>query len=99
MRFFLLTASLLLAGCNTWEQALKSPCAGKPATGALGECPSCNTDDDCQILSNACEVNSYCVHKSSSWKVNPSTCPDSEKYTPTQMGCRCLANVCDWHSY
>jgi hypothetical protein len=97
MRFFLLTASLLLAGCNVWSQTVVAPCVGMPATGALGECPPCQVDSDCKLLDqNACEQSVYCVHKDSNWKVSQTTCPDGEKYTPTLMGCKCLANICDW---
>ena len=100
MRFFMFTASLLLAACNTWEQAVVAPCVGKPATGALGECPACSADSDCKLLSNACDQSAYCVHKDSSWKPNTNnTCADSEKYLESRMPCVCLAGVCDWHSY
>src|SRR5687767_1712487 len=98
MRFFFVSAVLLLAGCNLWEQTLVAPCVGKPVTGALGECPPCNVDSDCKILSNPCDQSSYCVHKDSSWKVNDKvTCAENDKFTPSRYSCRCLANGCDWH--
>src|SRR4051812_14205456 len=100
MRFFWLSCVLLLCGCGNRNQTLVAPCVGKPATGALGECPPCDTDADCKILSNLCDVQSYCVHKDSSWMTNTArTCTEKEMYLPTFQTCRCLAHGCDWHGY
>ncbi|MBK7864400.1 MAG: hypothetical protein IPJ65_38520 [Archangiaceae bacterium] len=72
---------------------------GKPATGLLGQCPPCQNDDDCKVLSNLCEPQAYCVHKDSSWVSNATTCTEQRTYLPTLQYCRCLANGCDWHAF
>lgn len=98
MRVFWVVCVVLVAGCGSRNQALVAPCVGKPATGSLGDCPSCTTDADCKVLSNPCEPSAYCVHKDSSWMVNSQrTCSEQQLYTPNLMSCRCLGNICDWH--
>jgi hypothetical protein len=98
MRFFWLSCVVLLVGCGTRNQALVAPCVGKPATGALGDCPTCEVDSDCRVLSNLCDSQAYCVHKDSSWMLNTErTCTDKQMYLPTLQNCRCLAHTCDWH--
>jgi hypothetical protein len=100
VRSFWLGCVVLLGGlqaCTMPNQVVNSPCVGKPATGALGECPTCFTDDDCKLLSNLCEPFAYCVHKDSSWQPNAArTCSEDEQYHPTTQSCQCLGNVCDW---
>src|SRR5262245_11960318 len=98
MRIFWLGFAVLLGACGTPTQSLTAPCVTMPATGPLGACPPCQTDSDCEILSNACETTAYCVHKDSNWQVNMRTCTDDKKFRPTPQSCRCLANICDWHA-
>ena len=89
---------VVLLSCGTRNQTLVAPCVGKPATGALGECPSCTADADCKILSNLCEPQAYCVHRDSSFVTNAQrTCGEQQMYLVTKQECRCLGNVCDWH--
>jgi hypothetical protein len=98
MRLSWVVFAVLLGACSgTPTQSLTSPCVDQPATGALGACPPCQTDADCKILSNPCDLTAYCVHNNSNWQVTASTCPDDKKYRPTPQSCRCLANRCDWH--
>lgn len=99
MRVFWLTFAVLFTACSgSPAQSLTSPCVSQPATGVIGACPPCQTDADCKILSNPCEVTSYCVHNNSNWTVSQTTCAEDKKFRPTPQSCRCLANVCDWHA-
>lgn len=100
MRIFWLTFVVLLGACSgSPTQSLTAPCVTQPVSAPGGECPQCQTDSDCHILSNACETTAYCVHKTSSFRVNAErTCSDDKKFRPTPQSCRCLANICDWHA-
>jgi hypothetical protein len=95
MRSFWPLCVVLLA-CGSTRQTVVNPCAGKPATGALGECPPCQTDADCELLSNLCDMQAYCVHKDSSWVQSNKTCTEKQMWQPPIHRCRCLANTCDW---
>ncbi len=75
---------------------MQSPCVDKPATGALGECPECQSDADCVLLSNLCDPFAYCVHRNSSFRANTLTCSANDMYNPPRHSCRCLSFKCDW---
>jgi hypothetical protein len=97
MRFFWLCVVVLVTACGTRQQTVVAPCVGKPATGALGDCPPCQVDADCEILSNLCEMQAYCVHKDSSWNTSTLSCTEREMWQPPRHACKCLANICDYH--
>ncbi|MBL8951834.1 MAG: hypothetical protein JNK82_13715 [Myxococcaceae bacterium] len=98
MRNFWVACAVLLGvltGC-TVPQAVQSPCVDKPMTGALGECPQCQSDLDCELLSNLCDPFAYCVHKDSSFLQPVTTCDERDQYRPPIHSCRCLSFKCDW---
>lgn len=95
MRPFSVLCALLFVSCG-YAQVLVAPCLSESVTDAGGLCPPCNVHSDCEIRSNACERQSYCVAKTSSWQVSKVTCDPKDEIPTANNFCVCFANKCDW---
>lgn len=82
---------LALAACHG-EQALRDDCAT-----AGGDCPACQDDRDCVIVSNACHETATCTHarRDPPLAVTQEGCASWLAYdVPPAERCGCVQSVC-----
>lgn len=92
MKTAIVLVLLSSSACLLPPQKLTSPCVDKSVTDAGDMCPTCVTDGDCYVLSNACQEAAACVHRTSNWAVTLEGC--SVEHPPPVATCGCVEGVC-----